>query len=256
MAGKKKPTPIEAFEDNFSDARELFLLASALTNTRKRRMRRELREKVGEALGLNKRDWDSLDCSESDDVFVVLKPGTTFTRETFQHQQAMLRQAVVAGCTALETYVADKTIAEVRKIIGRTNRQEPLPAPLASLRLRLDTWEKVERYQRRRRAITDHFIQDEVRRRSSTHPDRIKELLKMAGVEDPLAAIDDARGLNRGTTHDELETLNSRRNRITHTGDRNGRGRARIDKATVEEYLDQIEDIVRAIEEVTRKAVK
>lgn len=239
MAGVRKPTALEAFQDNF---------AEALTNTRKYRMRKELREKIGESLRVGKNGWDKLDCIESPEVFVVLMPESRFSRDQFQHQEAMLRQAVVAGCTALETYVGDKTIAEVRKIIGRTNRSGPLPSPLAALELRLDTWEKVERFQRRRLAITDHFIRDEIRERSSTHPQRIKELLKMAGVEDPLSLIDEARGLVRGTTHRELETLNERRNRIAHSGDRNGRGRARIDAPTVRTGLDQIEAIVHATE--------
>lgn len=73
-------SPLEVFEDNVADAQQLIALAAALANTRVRRMRRELRASVGEALGMTRRDQDALDCVESEDIFVVLKPGGRFTR--------------------------------------------------------------------------------------------------------------------------------------------------------------------------------
>jgi hypothetical protein len=50
--GRPKQTPLQTFEDNMADARRL--LEGALGNQRQRRMRRELREKVGEALGVQR----------------------------------------------------------------------------------------------------------------------------------------------------------------------------------------------------------
>ena len=248
MVGVKKLSPLEAFTDNINDAKELLDLAEALTNVRRRRMRRELREKVGQALRLNQGDWDELDCVESDDVFIVLKPETEFTREAFQHQRAMLRQSVVAAATAFETYVGDKATEQVRRVIGRANRTDPLPAALAKLRLRIDTWDKVNRYDRRRRAITDHFIAPEISTRASTHPERVKELLKMTDLEDPLGLVDAVRGVPGGTTHSELLKLNQRRNRIAHSGDRVGRGKARVAPVDVRQHVDAVESIVNAVE--------
>lgn len=57
MAGRRKPTPLEAFEDNMLDAHHLVSLATGLTNLRSRRMRRESRERVEEALKLPQRNW-------------------------------------------------------------------------------------------------------------------------------------------------------------------------------------------------------
>ena len=70
-----RPLPIAVFEDNIADAELLLGLARTLTNTRKRRMRPELQERVGDAMKVSKRRRSQLDCVESDHVFMILKPG-------------------------------------------------------------------------------------------------------------------------------------------------------------------------------------
>src|SRR5436190_14095515 len=98
MARQRKPTPLDVFEDNIADAERLLQLTRILLNTRKRRMRRELRETVGDAIKVGRRDQDGLDCVESLDVFVVLKPDGVARREHFTDAQLrpLLRQAIVA----------------------------------------------------------------------------------------------------------------------------------------------------------------
>ena len=52
MTGTPKPTPIEAFDLNLADARWLIQTARVLQNQRFRRMRKELRGKVGDLMNL------------------------------------------------------------------------------------------------------------------------------------------------------------------------------------------------------------
>src|SRR4051812_28085212 len=110
VAGKAQPTPIEVFEANIGDAERLLAFTRAMTNGRKNGMRRELRESVGHALKIAKRRWCDLDCVESADVFVVLKPGGQVARSHFTERELrpLLRQAVVAISAAVESYVAEK----------------------------------------------------------------------------------------------------------------------------------------------------
>ena len=96
MTGKAKPTPVEAFELNIADAQWLLDTARSLTNQRSRRMRTEMREKVGEALGIAQRDRRTLDCIESSEVFVVIKPGGSVRRDHVKDLSALYRQAVEA----------------------------------------------------------------------------------------------------------------------------------------------------------------
>src|SRR5436190_723904 len=112
MAGKSKPTARQAFDDNIADAEALVAVVRALRNRRVRRMRRELRERLGNALDLPKRDWDDLDCVESDDLFAVLKPGGRLDRNSISEPslRPLLRQALVAACAAIETFVGDRVM--------------------------------------------------------------------------------------------------------------------------------------------------
>lgn len=52
MPGRRKLTPIEAFELNMSDAHQLVKLVEGFKNQRSNRMRAELRNKVGVMLSL------------------------------------------------------------------------------------------------------------------------------------------------------------------------------------------------------------
>lgn len=103
-----KPTPLGAFEINIADARHLMRMADALSNTRARRMRKELRDRVGDALRIPAKHRDSLDCLQSDHLFVTFMPGTEVKRSDFDDPRPLLRQAIVAACAAGETYLAGR----------------------------------------------------------------------------------------------------------------------------------------------------
>src|SRR5680860_752012 len=110
MARSPKPSALEAFEANVADAEMLLALSTALKNRRVRRMRAELRERIGEALGVTRGRRGGLDCIESDDLFVVLKTDGRVSRDDLREEalRPLLRQAVVAIAAAIETYVADR----------------------------------------------------------------------------------------------------------------------------------------------------
>jgi amidase len=75
-------------------------------------MRRELRERLGDALGIPKKHWDTLDCIESQDLFAIFKPGGAASRDSVSEPQLrpLLRQALVAACAAIETFVLDAAL--------------------------------------------------------------------------------------------------------------------------------------------------
>lgn len=102
MGRRPKQSALEAFELNMEDADILLKLAKALTNERTYRMRREKRERVGSALAIGKKQWDDLDCIESDDFFMVLKPDASVCRQDLEDIRPLLRQAIVAACSSVE----------------------------------------------------------------------------------------------------------------------------------------------------------
>src|SRR6266702_8891642 len=96
---------------------------------------------------------------------------------------------------------------------------------------------KVQSYQRTNWGLRD-LIEDQVLLKESTSPSSIGMLMSMVGVPRVWAAVDAKRGMAKGSSEKALETITQRRNRIAHSGDRQGRGRASITVAEVERDLE------------------
>ena len=247
MSGVPKPSPMEAFQANMGDAERLVLLAAAFSNARTRRMRKELREKVGTALKIAKKGRDLLDFAESSDVFVVLKPGGRLDRANFNQHDPLLRQAIVAACAAVETYLADKMIERCRVVVAQG---EPLPKRLGEIGLTIDAWLAVEGYKYRKRGIVEQVIGPALRAQASTSPTKVGQLLSASGLEKPMSLLDQQRGVPKGDTERELARITDRRNRIAHEGDRQGYGRRKISADEVATDLEILTSVVNAIHQV------
>lgn len=250
MAGVRKLTAREAFDDNLGDAEALLAVVRALENRRVRRMRRELRERLGSALGISKRDWDDLDCIESNDLFAVFKPGSQVDRESISEPnlRPLLRQAVVAACAAVETFVGDRTMERLRSALDA----DPRPTRLLDLPMTVEDWLNIdESYERKRWGLRE-VVELEVRRLASPAPSQIGVTLGIVGEKKLWRRVDRRRSVTTGSSEAELTRIYERRNRIAHQGDRSGRGRAAISADEVERDLASIVDIVDAIDKETR----
>ncbi len=248
MTGKRKPTPREAFNANMKDAELLVKLARALENRRKRRVRAELRERVGIALRIQKRDWPDIECVESNDLFVVFKPTGETRPDDVSDLRPLLRQALVAGCAAAETFVADR----VEKKLGGTLMSGDKPSRLLNLPLTVEDWFKINRYQRRLRGLSEHLKEHVRREVASASPSQIGIAFSLVGQKDLWKLVDRTRGVKRGSSEAALDRLYARRNRIAHQGDRVGRGRSNITVNEVESDLLCLVEIVDALDQVTR----
>lgn len=248
MPGVSKQAPLAAFQANIGDAHHLVALAEGLTNERARRMRKELRDRVGAALKISAKDRERLDCLQSRDVFLTFLPESRLARTDFLDQRPLLRQALVAACAATETYLADKVMERVGPLLrspaAATKRMRDLP-------LTLGCWLEVERrYERRRWGMRGMVVEPYVRQHASTASNRVGEMLSLIGVEGWAARLDKARGVAKGETVAFLDRVTERRNKIAHQGDRSGRGRARLAVDEVQTDLAQLESIVNAIEAI------
>ena len=242
----KKLTPYEAFQVNMQDAEALLSYARAFRNKRTRGMREELRTRVGQALKVPVGRRDELDCLESDDVFVVFKPNGKLGRDEFADLQPLLRQALVAGCAALETYVADKVMEHA----GAALEAEEVPARMRDISLTIGHWIEIERVYKRRRWGIRPIVNEYVEQTSSTAPSSIGILMSTIGVTEWASKVDRARNVERTTTVKQLDEITKRRNRIAHVADRQGRGRATARAAEVDRQLNTIGEVVEALERV------
>lgn len=246
MAGIPKPTPIEVFEDNIAAAERLVVLTKALLNTRKYKMRKERREAMGTALNLPKKDRDRLDWVESPDVFVILKPGSAFSREIFSEPELrpLLRQAVVAIAAAVESYVAEKACSCISSALDAP------PDRLRNLAISFgDIVDIEERYKRRRWGYRD-LIEAHLQREASSSPAKIGIVLSTVGKKNFWTPVDAKRGVSKGTSETQLEDLCQRRNRIAHSGDRVGLKHATLAIGEVEAHLTNAKSIIEAMEAV------
>lgn len=248
MAGARKPRALEAFEDNMRDAHHLVSLAEGLTNTRVNRMRKELRDRVGEAWKVPARDRNLLDCIESADMYLTFKPRSRLTRESFADHRPLLRQALVAACAATETYLADKAMTRMGDL---TKSPEAATDKVKRLGLSVGDWLYIEKnYERRRVGLHNVVIERHIRESASTAANKVGELLSLLGVKDPQRQLDHLRGVSRGETYQFLDRVTERRNKIVHTGDRLGRNRATLSLDEVKADLAGLESLVVAVEEL------
>lgn len=249
MARTKKLTPLDAFNSNLADAEMLVAYARAFQNRRKYRMPEKLRERVGEALGVPAKKRAALDCLENDHVIAVFKPDGGMGRDQFDDLRPLLRQAVVAACAALETYVADKTM----EFAGKALRANQLPPRLREITLTLGRWDDIKKkgFKRSVWAIRP-VVEEAIRETSSTAPSSIGKVLAIVGFQGWSRKVDGARKVEDGTTERELERLTGRRNRIAHSADRKGQRRATIDLAEVEIYITLSKSVVSALDAVLK----
>ncbi len=249
MARTRKPTPLEAFNSNIADAERLVEYARAFQNRRKYRMSKKLQERVGGAVKVPPKKWADLDCLENGHLFVLFKPDGGMGRKQFADRRPLLRQAVVAACAALETYVADKAMG----FVGPALRSNQLPRRLRETTLTIGHWDDIKKkgFKRPVWAIR-RVVEEKIRETSSTAPNRIGEVLGIVGVQDWSKKVDPVRKVAGGTTVRELDRLTGRRNRIAHSADRTGQRRATIDLAEAESYITLTKSVVGALEAVLK----
>ncbi|WP_433229317.1 HEPN domain-containing protein [Actinomadura formosensis] len=239
----------DAFNLNIEDAETLVALAKLLQNRRTRKMRRELRQRAGEALRLPQKQWNDLECLESDAVFAIFKPGHASWRERLTEPalRPLLRQALVAACAAVETFCADR----VMERYSATMKLEERPRRLLDLPLTVETHLDIQSHGKPGQGLRN-AVETQVRQLASPAPAQIGELFALVGEKRLLTRVDGRRGVAKETTTADLQRIVERRNRIAHTGDRAGRGRAAITVAEVEADLSILVSIIDALDAETR----
>jgi len=250
MAAPPKMSARDAFDLNIQDAQMLVELANLLSNRRTRRMRRELRERIGDALSIPQRRRADVECLENDKVFVIFMHGHADWRDRLDDVglRPLLRQALVAGCAAVETFCADRVMERYSSAV----KQKPPPSRLLELSLTVDQYLTIQDTYQKTGWGLRQVIELEVRQKASPAPAQIGQLFALVGEKGLLARVDSRRKVARGVTETELNRIVARRNLIAHTGDRSGRGRAAITTAEVEADVATLISIIDALDQETK----
>lgn len=239
---------MEVFQANMNDADLLLRLADGTRNDRLRRARTEMRSRVGHALRIPASRQPDIDCVESADLFIVLKPDTRLQRADFEDLRPLLRQALVAGCAATETFMNDLVMDHLGAALRRNAPDSPR---LQEIPMTVGQWREIEtRYTRRGRGLRELVLKDFVAKYAGTSPTKVGGLMSLLGIQGWSKKIDKQRKSPKGSTEQFLTEVTERRNRIAHAGDRVGQGRAHITAAEVRPALDGLQSIVEAAESV------
>lgn len=107
-----------------------------------------------------------------------------------------------------------------------------------------------ERYERRRWGLRE-IIEAEFDKMASGSPSEIGKLMSAVGVKGVWPLVDQQRKVAKGRSEAELTRIVDRRNRIAHTGDRAGRGRAEITLGEVETDLACVRSVVEGLDAAT-----
>lgn len=209
-------------------------------------MRRELREAVGRALGFSQKHWEALDCVESADVFLVIKPDGRFARHHFNEAELrpLLRQAVVAISAAVEAYVAEKAMTYIASALkDPPERMRTLPVSLSDV-----MW--INSAYKRPAWAYRAVVEAHVLLEASPDPAKIGKVFAVVGKRGFWPRVDAHRKVLRGSSEKQLAALYGRRNQIAHTGDRVGRRRASLSLEQVQTYYGDAKSIVEALEAV------
>lgn len=248
MPRTKKPHRMEVFQANMNDADLLLRLANGTRNDRLRRARTEMRSRVGDALRIPAGRQAEIDCVESVDLFIILKPDTRFERADFEDLRPLLRQALVAGCAATETFMNDLVMDH----LGQALRSNAPDSPrLQEIPMTVGQWREIEtRYKRRGRGLRELVLKDFVAKYAGTSPTKVGGMMSLLGIEKWSKKLDTHRKTPKGSTEQFLTDVTKRRNRIAHSGDRVGQGRAHITSDEVQVALDGLRSVVAATESV------
>lgn len=243
-----------AFETNMADAELLVRWAVSIKDSRGRRERAEMRQRVGLALDIPQKRRQDISVVESNELLIVIKPDSAVSRDDFADVQPLLRQAVVAGCAATETFLSDLVMDHIANV---TATPSALPSKLANTPMTVGQWLEIDRdYTYQRRGLHERVLRDYVSRYASTSPRRMGDLMAMIGVTKWAARLDEARGVPPQTTLAFLDMVSKRRNRIAHTGDRSGRSRAQITSDEVSTILDGLRSVVGGLDRVVTEHFK
>jgi hypothetical protein len=96
------------------------------------------------------------------------------------------------------------------------------------------------------------LLKTQIDRMASAKPNRIGEVFEVVGKKNRnlWKNVDARRKAETGDSCRQLEELVERRNRIAHTGDRTGRGKAQLRVKEVDRHVRNAREIVEALDAV------
>jgi len=247
--------PLTVFQHNFAAAENLIRLYDLLSGST---------IGAGEAEATLKAVRASLNIPEGEQVFLLyndrlflLAREAAHVSDTFFHEHnlaSLLRQAVVAACSALDAYFNDKFRENVMTVLLTKKRYAP--KELRNLVMTFDDYLSLESWADPNQRL-QQILEKNLERRTLSNSNGITEIAGILGIKDFWERVGRECGEKPSDLRRRIDEIAARRNDIVHRADRpkgdqeaNGSGLQAISRAWVNLRVQTIKAVVLAAEKV------
>lgn len=244
--------PLTAFTHNIQAAEEMVRLYELLAGKNVRKIRRE------RAISLRKvlrwRKVEQIDRSENQYLYIVIREAASVSRTYFDSKELefLLRQAVVAACSAMDCYFFEKIEEKIWTVFSK--KEAKSPAELLRVPITMADYLEAQKYKRKGWALKPAMLSS-VRFGSFQSPDSIKEKLQLLGVKDFWPQVARELGMRPGDLRERVKKFVDRRNKIVHKGDRPGNKHQPIDLRWVKSRTQLLDRVVNTADQVIDRQV-
>ena len=245
--------PITVFQQNFETARSLIKLYDILVSNSENDFPGNQKEDLLKLANIP----DGTRCKIiSNDYCLAVFRKTAHLSESFfdeDHLCQLLRQAIVAACSAMDIYFNDKLQQNVMKVL--LQYRQSAPKRLRELTMTFHDYFDLEQFhdpnEKLRQVILGHF-----ERRALANIDAITEVAEILGCRDFWHDVGRIIGSTPSALKTRISDIVSRRNDIVHRADRemdeesNDVQLKKVSRAWVNDHIEAVRTLVLAADEV------
>ncbi len=217
---------------------------------------RKIRTERAAALkrALRWRNAEQIDRSQNEYLYIVLRGAAQVDRTYFDSRQLefLLRQAVVAACSAMDCYFLEKVEENIWAVFAKKGAESPVE--LLRLRITMGDYLQAQSYTRKGWALK-RAMMNSTRFASFQSPDAIAERLQLLGVKSFWNDVAREVSMRPGKLKGQMKELTERRNQIVHKGDRPGNRPQPVDLQWVKRRIQLVDRVVRAADGVIDRQV-
>jgi hypothetical protein len=252
--------PITVFEQNFRTAEILLSLYKLLLEDKSNNKAVDFETAVRKCLSI----------SDAEETIVLLND---LTHALFRGERAnvsasffkdrslslLLRQAIVAACTAMETYMNDIIRENLTKVLLKRKRNAP--KKLLEINITLDDYLSIQSFDPPEERLKQ-LILSKYERATLANINGINECFKLLGIENCWDGLEQVTGQNKRDIMNQVESIVKRRNDIVHRGDRlpnpdiNDAEIQEINFAWTHTHIQTIHNIVLASDKIINEHIK
>jgi len=250
--------PLTVFQHNFAAAENLIRLYDLLAEQKAGAERAQAAVEAVRAC-LNIPEGEQVFSLCNDRLLLVAREAAQVS-ETFFHEHnlaSLLRQAVVAACSALDAYFNDKFRENVMAVLLTKKRYAP--KELRDLAMTFDDYLSLESWADPRQRL-QQILEKNLERKTLSNANGITEMTAILGIKDFWEQVGRECGEKPGDLRQRIDDIASRRNDIVHRADRpreqekaNGSGLRAVSRAWVNLRVQTVKAVVLAADKVVDK---